>query len=385
MIKRTVSIKLIATHEQAMALSALADTYAKACNAIVPLAVEHRCWNRVALHHLSYYPVREKLPELGSQMVCQAVHRVADAYKTLKANKGIAKDKPVPSISFTPSSVNFDKRTYSINGETLSLFTLGGRAKIPFVCGKHQRNLLVSGTPKEAKLVVRKGVWYFNLVLDLPDATPVSGGGALGIDVGENNIAASSTGKVWGGGKLRHDRDIYLAHRRRLQSNGSRAAKRKLRAISGREQRHVKHVNHEVSKSIVAEAIRSGASEIRMEDLTNIRANIKAGKRVRARLHGWAFRQLQDFVAYKAEASGLSVVFVNPAYTSQTCSVCGELGKRVKHSFSCSCGTRRHSDVNAALNMAGFAKPIGIARGGKVTRPKFAHRGLHDVVESPVL
>jgi putative transposase len=382
---RTVSLKLVATPEQAMALSALADTYAKACNAIVPFAVEHRCWNRVALHHLSYYPVREKLPALGSQMVCQAIHRVADAYKALKANKGIAKDKIVPPIDFKPTSVNFDRRTYSIKGDALSLFTLTGRAKIPFVCGNHQRNLLANGAPKEAKLIVRNGIWYFNLVLDFPDAVPVSGGGVCGIDIGENNLAASSTGKVWGGGKLRHDRDIYLAHRRRLQSNGSRAAKRKLRAISGREQRHVKHVNHEVSKSIVAEAVRSGASEIRLEDLTNIRANIKAGKRVRARLHGWAFRQLQGFVAYKAEAAGLSVVFVNPAYTSQTCSVCGELGKRVKHSFSCSCGTRRHSDVNAALNIAGFAEPIGIARGGKVTRPKFAHRGLHDVVESPVL
>ena len=385
MISRTVSIKLITTPEQALALAALADTFAKACNAIVPLTVEHRCWNRVALHHLAYYPVREKLPALGSQMVCQAVHRVADAYKALKANKGISKDKPVPSISFTPTSVNFDKRTYSIKGDTLSLFTLGGRAKIPFVCSKHQRNLLASGVPKEAKLIVRKGVWYFNLVLDFPDVAPVSGGGTFGIDVGENNLAASSTGKVWGGGKLRHDRDIYLAHRRRLQSNGSRAAKRKLRAISGREQRHVKHVNHETSKSIVAEAIRSGASEIRMEDLTNLRANIKAGKRVRTRLNRWAFRQLQAFVAYKAEGAGLSAVFVNPDYTSQTCSVCGGIGKRDKHSFSCSCGTRRHSDVNAALNIAGFAKPLGIARGGKVTRPKFAHLGFHDAAENRAL
>jgi IS605 OrfB family transposase len=318
-------------------------------------------------------------------MVCQAVHRVADAYKTLKANNGISNDKSVSAISFNPISVNFDKRTYSIKENTLSLFTLDGRVRIPFVCGKHQRNLLSCGAPKEAKLVVRKGVWYFNFVLDFADVATVSGGGVLGIDVGENNLAASSTGKVWGGGKLRHDRDIYLAHRRRLQSNGSRAAKRKLCAISGREQRHVKHINHETSKSIVAEAIRSGASEIRMEDLTNIRANIKAGKRVRTRLHRWAFRQLQDFVSYKAQGAGLSVAFVDPAYTSQTCSVCGELGKRVKHRFSCSCGTRRHSDVNAALNIAGFAEPIGIARGGKVTRPKFAHRGLHDVVESTVL
>ena len=383
-MKRTVSLKLMTTPEQVSALAMLADTYAKACRAIVPLAQEHRCWNRVALHHLAYYPIREQFPALGSQMVCQAVHRVADAYKTLKANKGIPKDKPVPALTFGPSSVNFDKRTYSIRDDVLSLFTLAGRIKVPFVCGKHQRNLLASGVPKEARLVARKGLWYFNLVLDLPDVSPVSGGGVLGVDVGENNLAASSTGKVWGGGQLRHKRDLHLAHRLRLQSNGSRAAKRKLKAISGRESRHVEHVNHEISKAIVKEAMSSGATEIRMEDLTHIRENIKAGKRVRTRLHRWAFRQLQDFVVYKAQALGLSVVYVNPAYTSQTCSICGVLGKRTKHRFVCSCGNLAHSDVNASRNIAGFAKPIGIARGG-VTRPIFAHRGLRDVVESPVL
>jgi IS605 OrfB family transposase len=382
--KRAVSLKLLAAPEQSAALSALAEAFAGACNAVVPFSQEHRCWNRVALHHLVYYPVREQFPKLGSQMVCQAVHRVADAYKTLKANKGITKDKPVPEIRFDASSVAFDKRTYSLKGDTVSLFTLAGREHIAFAGGKHQRNLLASGTAKEARLIQRNGIWYFNLVVDLPDAPPAAGGGVFGVDVGENNLAASSTGKVWGGGKLRHNRDIDLANRRRLQSNGSRAAKRKLRAISGREQRRMKHVNHEVSKSIVAEAVLSGAGEIRMEDLTHIRASITAGKRVRTRLHRWAFRQLQDFVAYKAEGAGLSVVYISPTYTSQTCSVCGEIGKRERHRFSCSCGARLHSDVNAALNIAGFAKPIGSARGA-VTRPEFAHQARPGVVESPAL
>ena len=380
-----MSLKLLTTPEQSAALSDLSDSFAAACNAIVPFTQEHRCWNRVALHHFAYYPVRELLPSLGSQMVCQAIHRVADAYKTLKANKGISKDKPVPAVAFKPTSVNFDKRTYSIKGDTISLFTLSGRERIHFAGGKHQLNLLASGMPKEAKLVLCKGIWYFNLVLDIPDTPSVSDDGVCGVDVGENNLAASSTGKVWGGGQLRHNRDKYLAHRRRLQSNGSRAATRKLRAISGREQRHVRHINHEVSKSIVEEAVRTGAGEIRMEDLTNIRANIKAGKRVRTRLHRWAFRELQDFVAYKAQGAGLSVIFVDPAYTSKTCSDCGVIGKRVKHKFSCQCGTQRHSDVNAALNIAEFARPIGSARGGNVTRPEFAHRGLHGAVESPRL
>lgn len=192
------------------------------------------------------------------------------------------------------------------------------------------------------------------------------------MDVGENNLAATSSGKVFGGGKLRFDRDRYLAHRRRLQSNGSRAAKRKLRATSGRERRHVEHVNHEVSKAIVQEAHTLHMREIRLEDLTHIRDRIRTGKRVRARLHRWAFRQLQEFVAYKAEALGISVVYVNPAYTSQTCSVCGALGKREKHRFSCSCGNRRHADVNASANIAGFAGPIGSARAA-VNQPVFAH------------
>jgi hypothetical protein len=49
----------------------------------------------------------------------------------------------------------------------------------------------------------------------------------------------------------------------------------------------VKHVNHETSKTILHAAIAAGIARITMEDLTHIRARIKAGKRVRGRLHRW--------------------------------------------------------------------------------------------------
>lgn len=381
---RTVSLKLQPSAEQFAALDSLASSFADACSAIVPLVVEHRCWNRVALHHLAYYQIRALAPSLGSQMVCQAVHRVADAYRALKANKGIDKDKPVPAVKFSQSSVSFDKRTYSIRDATVSLFTLAGRARVPFVAGKHQLNLLASGASKEARLLKRAGTWYFNLCVEIPEPTP-RGGGRFGVDVGENNLAATSSGKVFGGGELRHYRDKHLASRSRLQANGSRAAKRKLKAISGREQRHMRHINHETSKAIVAEAMRAGAGEVRLEDLTHIRKRIKAGRRVRARLHRWAFRQLQDFVAYKAIGAGLAVVYVNPAYTSQTCSTRGELGTRAKHSFVCLCGTRLHADVNASRNIAEFAKPTGSARGACNSPFKFAHLVRPGAVESHVL
>lgn len=371
MVIRTISLKLQTTPEQSATLGLLAEQFSQACNAIVPFVVEYRCWNQVKLHHLSYYTLREKMPELGSQMVCQAIQRVVDAYKALKANRGIASDKPVPVISFIPKSVIFDKKTYTLLKEDrLSLFTQTGRTRIPFVCGKHQCRLLALGTPKEATLILKKGVWYFQLALDLPNAPHMVTSKVLGVDVGENTLAATSSGKVLSGEKLRDERDRYLARRRRLQANGSKASKRKLRALSGRENRHVKHINHIVSKAIVAEAKRQGADTIKMEDLTHIRANIKAGKRVRTRLHRWAFRQLQDFIAYKAEGAGLKIQYMDPAYTSQTCSVCGKPGKRVKHRFTCVCGTQGHADVNAAVNI-GLVGSIDATRGA-VIRPVFS-------------
>lgn len=364
-MQRTVALRLGPSPAQRSALLALRAEYARACNLVVPFAVENRCWNRVALHHLAYYRVREATA-LGSQMVCNALRQVADAYRVLK----IGKDDDVPTLRFRDTgSVHFDKRTYSLKGETVSLYTLGGRVVVPLVLGDFQRRYLETGTPKEAELVCRKGRWYFHLVLDLPDAVPVATSGVLGVDLGENVVAATSSGTLFGGGALRHHRDRYLALRGRLQSNGSRSAKRRLRHVSGRESRHVTHVNHCVSKAIVAEAVRSGAGVVALEDLTHIRKRIRAGKRVRSRLHRWAWRQLQDFVEYKAHAAGLSVLYVCPAYTSQTCSDCGSLGQRTKHRFRCStCGSQQHSDTNGARNLCGLALSA-VSATGAVSHP----------------
>jgi putative transposase len=349
---RTASIRLNVDPEQAAALMALQSAYADACNRLVPTVVEHRCWNRVALHHLAYARLRKETP-LGAQMVCNAIFSVCKAYKAQKKLGRIRKDAPVPAVHFNRASVHFDKRTYAIHGERLSLYTLSGRITVTLVTGEHQRRIMASGKAKEAELVCRRGRWYFNLVVESDDADPIPSGPVMGVDVGENNLAATSTGKVWGGGELRHKRDGYLALRRRLQSNGSQSAKQKLRQVSGKERRRVTHINHETSKAIVAEARRIGASRIVMEDLCHIRDRIQAGKRVRARLHGWAFRQLQTFVEYKARAVGIAVEYVNPAFTSQTCSNCGSIGERVRHRFVCKkCGLRAHADGNASRNLA---------------------------------
>ena len=366
-MQRTVSIKLTTTPEQSDALSVLASEFARGCNLAMEHASENRCANRVQLHHLAYYPVREKT-RLGSQMACNVMRAVAGAYKTLKANKRLPLEGPFPGVVFGDrGAVHFDKRTYSIQGDTLSLYSLDGRIRVPMALGSFQREYLERGAPREAKLVQKDKGWFFNLVLDVPAEAPRAGG-VLGVDSGENNIAATSTGKVFGGGKLRYGRDRFLALRGRLQRNGSQSAKQLLKRVSGRERRHVTQVNHEVSKAIVAEALACGAGTIALEKLTHIRKRIKAGKRLRSRLHRWAWAQLQAMIAYKAEAAGLRVVYVNPAYSSKTCAACGQRASRNKHTLSCTCGNRAHADVNAALNLARLGETAVSSRDA-VNRP----------------
>jgi putative transposase len=288
-------------------------------------------------------------------MACNAVFSVCKAYRSQRALGCIAADRAVPALCFDRVSVHFDHRTYTLKGEAVSLNTLQGRMLVQMFLGEHQRRILQSGRPrpKEAELVFRRGRWFFNLVVESDDGEAVASGPVMGVDVGENTLAASSTGRIWGGEALRHRRDQHLAMRRRLQSNGSQSARQALGQVSGRERRRVRHVNHETSKGIVAEARRIGAAKIVMEDLTHIRERIRAGRRVRTRLHRcWAFRQLQSFVEYKARAVGITVEYVNPAYTSQTCSACLQLGTRRKHRFECSCGFRAHADLNASWNLA---------------------------------
>ncbi len=356
-MKRTISIKLKVTKDQFLLLSALRDEYMVACNRIVPFAVEHRCWNRVALHNVSYSTIREFSP-LGSQMVCNAIYSVCKAYK----NKCIPKDETVPVVRFHKNkSIHFDKRTYSLKGNSLSLYTLQGRTRVEMQMGSFQQTYFSQGVPKEAELTFRKGQWYFNLVLDLPDQPSRNGNGIMGIDLGENVLAATSSGKLFGGGKVRHERHEFLSKRRCLQSNGSQSAKQLLKKISGKEARRIKHINHIVSKQVIQEAIRTEAGTIVMENLTNIRKRIRAKKKMRSRLHRWAFAQLQTLIEYKAEFHGLKVLYVNPAYSSQTCSLCGQLGERQRHLFKCFCGNQQHSDLNAGRNLCKFAQSIGWA------------------------
>lgn len=127
-------IPLNTTPAQAERLVALQSAFAEACNALAPVAAQHRCWNRVALHHLAYRPMRERFPELGSQMICNAIYSVSRTSRVVYQHPaspfqvGRWGKRALPVLRFLPSSpVYFDRHTLSLKAGRVSMFTLDGR------------------------------------------------------------------------------------------------------------------------------------------------------------------------------------------------------------------------------------------------------------------
>jgi len=129
-----LSIALEATPEQTARLMALQAAFAQACNALAPLVRETRPWNRVTLHHLAYKMLRERFPQIGSQMACNAIYSVSRTSRQVFQHPdspfNVARwgDRKLPLLNFTETApVYFDRHTLSVKNHKLSMYTLDGR------------------------------------------------------------------------------------------------------------------------------------------------------------------------------------------------------------------------------------------------------------------
>lgn len=137
-----VRITLTPTPEQVQRLLALQGAFAQVCNALAPVVQQSRCWNRVALHHMTYKSLRERFPAVGSQMVCNAIYSVCRVSRlvyqgpTSPFNLARLGDRPLPTLRFSDRSpVYFDRHTLSLKAGALSLYTLDGRMRFQLTLG----------------------------------------------------------------------------------------------------------------------------------------------------------------------------------------------------------------------------------------------------------
>lgn len=344
-MKLTVQIKLLPTPEQANALRETLEAVNAAADRLSELAWERKEFRRFPLHKTFYRQIRDEFP-LSAQIVCLLNAKVVDAYKL---------DKKVQRVFRKHGSIAYDARILSLHllPSTVSIWTLEGRAKMPFVCGEKQRALLAY--PRgESDLILRKGKWFLNITVEVPEEKEIEAVDVLGVDMGIVNICVDSDGNKYSGANLNKIRHRNRALRRKLQRKGTKSAKRLLKKRRLKESRFARDTNHVISKRIVQTAKRTNRA-IAIEELSGIRSRIRARKRERTRLHSWAFAELGDMISYKARLSGVKVLRIDPRNTSKACSKCGHTEKanrKTQSEFACkSCGHAENADRNGAGNI----------------------------------
>jgi IS605 OrfB family transposase len=343
-VQLTLPVKLAPTSEQQSALVATIERFNAACDWIGGIAFRERCANKVALQKIVYYDTRARFG-LAAQLSIRAISKVVEAYK---------RDRSICPRFRPHGAVPYDERIMSWRGvEHVSLLTLGGRAVVPVVLAPYQA-ARIDRRRGQADLIYRDCSFYLYVTVEVPEPPIADAPDYLGVDLGIVNIAADSDGNTHASGHVNGLRHRHRRLRGRLQAKGTRSAKRLLKLRRRQERRFSTDVNHTLSKRIVAEAQGTGRG-IALEDLQGIRDRVSVRRPQRATLHGWAFNQLGQFIAYKARLAGVPLVSVDPRNTSRTCPVCGLVDKRnrVKQAqFQCvGCGFAGPADTIAALNI----------------------------------
>lgn len=401
-MKLTAQVKLLVTPEQADALKRTMQAANAVCDSLSAWAWANQTFGQYPLHK-GQYAAQRASSGLTAQVIVRAIGKVADSYKL---------DKRTQRTFLPTGAIAFDGRIlrWYVDKGQVSIWSVEGRLKLPFVCGEYQRGLLAF-QQGESDLAFVNGHFYLMATVSIPDPPLIETDGVLGVDLGIVQLATDSEGRAYSGEPVKAVRRRAQRIRALLQSKGTKNAKKHLQRMRQRTANYQRWVNHNISKQLVQNALLSRKA-IALEDLKGIRERASAfsekrgsrerkkARKVVSRIHERVRNRRHDFVhqtarrlvnrygtiaveklnvkgmvknhclaksisdaswsmfrsvlTNKAESAGRLVVSVNPAYTSQMCSGCGNIAKKslsVRTHRCLSCGLVLDRDTNAAVNI----------------------------------
>lgn len=368
-------IKLMPSEEQNEVLLNTLNLYKQAINSPLLYGFQNKIVSGVELHKATYYPVKEQT-QLPSQLICSARCKATEILKSIKTQtKGSFKTKQPSSNQFP--AIRYDRNSCTITKEFVRVSTVNKRIQIPVVQSDWLDKIDFASIQRSAELKYHKSkaFWMLTIYVETKDPEQTKGDKIIGIDRGCKHIAVCSDNTFFDSKHLRNVKGKYKHLRKRLQSKGTKSAKRLLKKLSGKENRFVRDVNHCISKQIVEMPY-----DIIVLEKLSIKRKKEQGKRFNSILNGWSYYQLEQFIKYKATGEGKRVEFVDARYTSQKCSNCNHIDRsnRYQTSFKCkSCGFQLHADLNASRNIknnfnATLGKPSS-SRVQSITHTEQAH------------
>jgi len=371
-VRRTASVKLVVPEERRDDLHESARQFLHCANRAAEF-----CWSdtsytecvtaNTTARDALYDELREET-DLTANLVQEAIRRAVQA--VTGCVERWKQGKRVSQPEFTSWSMLYDKRSATFYRSKVSLSTVNGRVECDFELPSdsptpYEQYVLSEEFEFRASTLQYDAVddeFYFHITTRKDDGEGDSESSevsadtehqtVLGIDLGVNSLAVSSTGRFWQGDDYDHWCREFEKRRGEIQQRGTQAAHNALLRLGKREEAWRKQYIHTVANELVSEAVEHDCDVIVFEDLTDIRERLPQAKWH----HVWAFQRLFEYVEYKAPELGVSVEQVEPSHTSQRCSRtdCGFTHEDNRHGerFKCQkCGYEVNADYNGAKNI----------------------------------
>lgn len=366
----TETIKLnIGTNESSM-LNAAMKEYINVVNSTVNLAV-----NGMSIARFTSKDIDCNLPSaIKNQVARDARSIVKKHYKSCKAavkknewlkdhgKEPVAKAPALPVLKRPVLFVN-NQNFHIRNGcVEIPLLVDGKSRRMSFRCSVTDRQQEIFDNHKlgTLRIVLKDKFIYAQVTYDTEEYT-AAGDAIMGVDLGIKCPAVSyitdGSVKFYGNGrKNKYIRRHYAYLRRKMQSSKHPEA---VRHINSKEQRIMKDIDHKLSRQIVGEAVKHNVSVIRLETLNNIRNSTRNSRKNNHSIHTWSFYRLAMYIEYKAKLAGITIEYVDPAYTSQKCPKCGDIHHAEDRSYVCTCGYHSHRDIVGAMNICASTERVG--------------------------
>lgn len=299
------------------------------------------------VHSLVYEPMREKYPTIPAQSVVKI-------YKDVISNLRSCKRKSCP-VRLNPS-MRLDKRLYSkLTPTSISLPSSkrNKRVVVKFQTYDKFNELAEQYTMTDPLIFMKNDEIWLSVTFNIP-SKPIVDETYLGVDLGIRRIFTTSDGLSYRGNELNALKRKIRYNRRKLQSKGTKSAKRKLKKLSHKERNVNKNYTHLICNKILD----TDKSVIVLEDLKGIKQKTSKTKegfkktKHNNRIAQVPLYMIKEILTYKATHMGKRVESVSPSYTSQIDCMTGKMdGQRKGCRYYSSSGLVYDADWNAAINI----------------------------------
>lgn len=367
----TETVKLFPTEHQKVLIIATMKTYISTVNNLVSDAASGTV--------ITKYTSKDINANLPSALINQCIRDAKSiikkhytfCHKSVMKNRSFTKQKSTIRVTAPKLPVlkklccYINNQNFKVNATTIEFPALiNGKSKRISIATKMTARQLsfISGSKLGTLLIVMKGnTLVAQIVYEVTEPFYQTEGTVMGIDLGIKCPAVSycSDGSIkfiGNGRKNKYLRRHYKYLRKKMQISKHPNA---VRRINDKEQRIMKDFDHKLSHDIIKTAVAHNVKLIKLEQLSNIRSTTRTSRKNNHSLHTWSFYRLAQFIEYKAKLAGIKVEYVNPAYTSQRCPICGDMHHANDRKYVCKCGLQIHRDILGAINICNSTEYVG--------------------------